>query len=186
MRVRVENLVAERFSQIEGDVRFCLAMDNIVDQVRNQASEAFVASVARNSNPYLSVLVANDTTTSNSTALEHLMNGFRQNDASFAATTSAPYTSSSGWASLQLFGVTPGYTSSARNESGTLGGNPFRRETVPSQPTSNLHQPLVSNSSNQFPVPSQETINSSFFSAQSMDFDFNGTSAEGNMMDGMI
>lgn len=187
MRVRVENLVAERFSQIENDVRFCLAMDNIEDQVRNEASEAFVASVARNANPYPSVLVANDTTTSNVTTLETLMNGFWQSDSRFAATTSAPGSSSPRLASLQPFAVTPGYSSydvsSARNATGTSGRNPFRGGTVPSQPTSTLHQHLVSNSSNQFPAQLQET---SLFSAPPMDFDFNGTSTQDDMEDDLI
>ena len=187
MRVRVENLVAETFNQIEGDVRFRFAMDNIVDQVRREASEAFAASVGRSANPYLSVLVANDTT-SNLTNLEPFMNGFRQSNGSFAVTANAPYSNSPGWPSPQPLGVTAGYdaSSSARTATGTSGRNPFRREAMPSQPTSTVYQPLVSNSSDQFRAQPQETINSSSFGEQNMALEFNGTSAQGDMIDDLI
>jgi hypothetical protein len=187
MRVRVENLVAERFSQIEDDVRFRLAMDNIVGQVRREASEAFVASVTRNANPYLSVLATGDTTRSNFATLDTLMNGFRQSD-DFAATIGVPNSSSSGWPSLQPQGVSPGYnpyyaSSPARSGTDTPGGNPFRRETVPSQPTTTSYQPVTGNLNEQFWPQPQETINSSLFATQSMALDFND--ASDNLVDGL-
>ena len=112
MRVRVENLVSERFSQIENDVRFRLGMDNIVDQLQREASEAF-ASVARSTTTSLSALDTQRTAAPSLTPRDPLMNGSRQVGNSIAAATDA---------------------------TGIANGNPFRREMVPPQQTSPMLQ----------------------------------------------